>query len=285
MPSVPSSHARGRRVQPALSLLAWLLAGPGHLAGEEWRSFRNKEGQEIVARPARISPDRKTVRIEREDGKSFDLVITQLSLDDQQYLRGWLLERAERQPGGVNLNLSLKKRETERERVRLSGPVYDAQWEARELSYEIQVTSLATDPLAGLRLEYCLLLEDQVEILPSAPGADEATPPWRILRAGRVRYLHGQLDLPPLEFNRPHQAQTAAMVRDLLKPSRGAREPAEDRVIGVMTRILSSRGEVLAEHSELARESSGMDWSLFAQRRDPAEAGGSGILGESVAAN
>ncbi len=56
----------------------------------EFRAFTDKRGQKIEARIISISDDRRLLNLVRRDGRAFELAITLLSLDDQQFLNRWL---------------------------------------------------------------------------------------------------------------------------------------------------------------------------------------------------
>ena len=55
--------------------------------------FADKRGQQIEAQLVSIDPDRRNVQIRRRDGQLFDLQVTLLSLDDQQFVREWLFPK------------------------------------------------------------------------------------------------------------------------------------------------------------------------------------------------
>lgn len=56
----------------------------------EFRFFTDKRDQQIEARILSISEDERSMTLERKDGNVFEMAITVLSLDDQQFLREWL---------------------------------------------------------------------------------------------------------------------------------------------------------------------------------------------------
>ena len=65
----------------------------GGNAGETaaaFRFFSDKRGQKLEAKIASISDDLRLVNLVDRNGRSFELPITALSLDDQQFLREWL---------------------------------------------------------------------------------------------------------------------------------------------------------------------------------------------------
>ncbi len=83
-------------------ILSLCLAGLVRAADPEpsdFREFTDKRGQQIEARVLSLSEDRQTLAMERRDGKTFELTVTLLSLDDQQFLRQWLGPGAPVLPG------------------------------------------------------------------------------------------------------------------------------------------------------------------------------------------
>ncbi len=285
-------HRPHRLIPIFLSLLA-TTSGIAQQTGEdpareEWHVFQDKEGHEVEARVVSFSPDWRQVSIERRDGREFDLTVTRLSLDDQQYLRDFLLNRAAPDPATVRIDLRITSQDGLPVKTKLETPVEEAVWELSEIGYRIQITSLSRLPLANLRLEYCLLLEDAVEIL-AAPAeeapTDDIRPLWRASRESTLRYRVGGIDLPLLSFNRPREWDTATLARDVVTPRGATRQALEDRRAGLLVRVVTGDGSVLAEHAEMAREHAELDWNNFAHRRDPAESGGLGELIEAVASN
>ncbi len=268
-----------------------LASGDAGTDGSAWRVFRDKEGHEVEARIQSLSPDCRTVRISRRDGKLIDLVVTRLSLDDQQHLREWFFARPPADPATLRFRITAERRDRPKSREKLSNTIHEALWETSELSYGLSVTNLSNGPVPNLKLEYCLLLEDMIDILPKGDGTDsdveedEAAPLWRANRAGEVRYVRGTIDLPLLTFNRPHTLETDALIRVLIRTARLTREESEDRPVGLMLRLVNSAGQVVASHQDMTREHAGMDWDTLIARRDPAEKNGAGSLVEAVASN
>lgn len=287
---------RGRQRIVWLGVLALALPGvnaSGEDAGsDDWRRFQDKEGNEIEARVVALSPDLRKVQILRRDGRSFDLPATRLSLDDQQHLRDWFLARQPEAPGRLRFDLVAEKRERSLAKERLQSALREAIWETTELSYDVRVTSMASAPVASLRLEYVLLLDDLVEV--RARGQDSSdsdgpgngpAPLWRSLPEGEMRYVRGQTDLPVLTFNRSHSVNVGALVMDSLKTAALERDESHDRAAGLLIRLLDAEGTVIQEHSDLARPHLSMTWDQLSARWDPREKGGTGILIQSMAAN
>ena len=250
----------------------------------DWHRFRDKDGNEINARILSLSPDWRQIRIEREDGQRFDFRVTRLSLDDQQYLRTWLLAQQAPDARDLRFNLTLEKREGEREKSKLKSAISEATWQSCEFGYALSVTSLAKIPVANLKLEYYLLMEDAVNVA-RTPPEDEATPRWRTNRNRPVRYQHGIVSLPLLTFNRDHEVDTKMLVLDAISSERSGREQVEDRVVGVVVRLLTEKGDLITETSDLNRNYTHLDWETVLAMKDPGESEGNGILTKAVASN
>jgi hypothetical protein len=271
-----------------------LLAAVQPVAGQEiseagWHHFHDKDGNEIEARTVALSPDLRSVQILRRDGRIFDLAVTRLSLDDQQHLREWFLAQSPADPARLRFEITINRREKLLKREKLVTPIREALWETTELSYEVSITSLSTEPIPGLRLEYALLMEDHIKVRVPVNAADEdpadASPRWRSAPEGEIRYRRGTIDLPPLTFNRPIAADVGALVLDSVKTSHLERAESRDQPGGLILRLVDSGGNVVHEQIDLARQFTGTKWSNLANRWDPEEESGEGVLVNPVAAN
>ncbi|MEM6915263.1 MAG: hypothetical protein AAF491_01760 [Verrucomicrobiota bacterium] len=56
----------------------------------EYRLFTDKRDLQIEARILSISEDQRTMQLQRKDGNVFEMAITVLSLEDQQFIQQWL---------------------------------------------------------------------------------------------------------------------------------------------------------------------------------------------------
>lgn len=267
-----------------LAAIAFPQSSTVSIPESDWHRFRDKEGSEINARIISLSPDWRHIRIEREDGQSFDIRVTRLSLDDQQYLRNWLLAQQVEAPGDLPFKLTLKKTEGERHKSRLKSDISNADWHSCEFGYALTVISLSRIPVANLKLEYYLLMEDAVNVTRNPPE-DEATPRWRTNRERPVRYQNEIISLPLLTFNRDHEVDTKRLILDAISPDHAGRDQTKDVVVGVVARLLTSTGEVITETSDLSRNHSHLDWETVLAMRDPKETEGNGILTKVIASN
>ena len=69
----------------------------------EYRKFTDKRGQQVDARIVTVSDDLSVLNLEGKDGRTFELPITALSLDDQQFLREWLYPSTAKSAGEVKV--------------------------------------------------------------------------------------------------------------------------------------------------------------------------------------
>ncbi|MCP5539516.1 MAG: hypothetical protein H7A53_04245 [Akkermansiaceae bacterium] len=246
------------------------------------RRFTDKEGQQIEARVIGIDGSRRNVKIARADGRVFDLTITRLSLDDQQFLKEWLAA----QPGAYHLEIVVhpSPAAASPERVRLPGNVYEADWEKIVAGFEISVVNRGSEAVQSARIEYCLLYEDRVEVRAGNFDPETETRPWRARSAEEIRYRRGTIELPTLAFNRPVETQPPTIDLDRVYLDGERRPTAEDVAVGVLVRVFDSMGNVIAEGASLQRERSSLNWELIDENRDLTEENGAGILTAAVAA-
>ena len=86
-----SSHIELMRRCLMLLPLVFGLAGANEIREpSEFRLFRDKQNKEIEARVLSIADDLQSIRLEKRDGASYEISVTVLSLDDQQFVHDWL---------------------------------------------------------------------------------------------------------------------------------------------------------------------------------------------------
>jgi len=252
---------RARHLAPALAALcaaiAW-LAIPGHAAvaaeGES-HLFTSKNGQQISAVLLDVSTDRKLMTIRRDDGQQFQTEITSLSLDDQQYVREWLNNR----PVTANylIDLKIQRKQSNTRRRNVSGSLT---LESRVFEYEIIVGNRSRESLSGARLEYAVVLDDQITPFDN-PGGELS---YRLASGegtNHVRISGGQ-DLEPIAFNREHTVQSRpAPIHVLRFANSGVLR--EDELLGVRARLMAADGSVIAEESSGNSALERLDWEAI----------------------
>lgn len=241
----------------------------------------DKDSKQIDARILSISGDRRSLRIERDDSRIFEIEIVQLSLDSQQAVKNWLTA----QPGAsesLNLEISGERQDGPSTREKLEGPSYRATWDLQRMGYRISINNQSAAAASNLTLQYCLLLHDRVSIRSSEEVTEASPIRWRLRAAGEVRYLRGSIDLPPLRFNDEEEIDTATLQFDSVRVFGGTKETGEDEPIGIIARVIDIHGRTVEEFSDLRREFADFDWEAFEMRLDPGEDQGSGMLVEQM---
>jgi len=266
----------------ATALLVTNLSASGFDTDEsEVRLFTNKEGQKIEASMVAVGGSMRTVTIQRpSDDRRFDLEITALSLDDQQYIKDWLRRQPAPELDQLNIRLEGQPFLTEASREKFEDRIYGGSGTRSKVGYQFNINNLSREPLLDCHLEYVVLLQDQVEIRVSDP--DDEAAPWRLRKDGPVIYRSGDISLAPLKYNTEFSVASATIAHEQIRAgSAGSR--AEDKVLGVLARLTSADGTLLAEFSDIDNRLSHLNWELFAQLRDSAETdNGEGTLSRAL---
>ncbi len=276
-----------RKTLSVLFAFAVMLSAINVLASEfdaeesEVRLFTNKEGQKIEAILISVGGSMRTVSIERpSDARLFDLEITTLSLDDQQYIKDWLRSQPAPQLAQLNLRLQGQPFLTEATREKFEDRIYGGSGTRSKLGYQFKINNLSREPLLGCRLEYVVLIQDRVEIRISE--SDGETVRWRMNEDGPVIYRSGHIALDALKYNTEFSVISATVPHEEIRAG-SAGNSAEDKVLGVLARLTTADGTPLVEFSDIDSRHSQLNWESFAQLRDSAETdGGEGTLTEAL---
>jgi len=248
---------------------------------DDLRLFRDKDDNQIEARILSISGDRRQLRIERSDGRTFEIEITTLSLDSQQEVKDWLRF----QPGAaefLSLDLEAERSDGESVREKLDEGPQRATWDEDRFGYRISVKNRIAQNVVGLRIEYCLLLRERVSVRTTDQVTDEDPMRWRVRSAGEIRYLRETVKLPILRFNIEEFVDTATMPYDSIRVFGKARDVAEDEPIGLLARVVDSQDRTIAEIGDLHRDFAHLKWEQIESRFDPREDAGTGMLVEQM---
>lgn len=258
-----------------------LLADDFATEQPEIRRFTNKAGQEIEAHTIAVSSSMRTVTIQRPgDDRRFDLEITALCLDDQQYLKEWLRKQPAREPGQLNLRLEGQPFLTEATREKFEDRIYGGSGTSSQVGYQFKINNLSRIPLLDCRLEYVVLVEDRVEI--RMGGLDKEAVRWRLRAEGPVIYRSGDIAIDTLKYNTEFNVISATIPHEQIRAGSGSNK-AEDQVLGVLARLTSADGTPLVEFSDVDSRHSHLNWDSFAQLRDSAETeDGAGTLAEAL---
>jgi len=245
------------------------------------RTFTNKAGLKIEAQLVAVGGSMRTISIQRpSDERRFDLEIITLSLDDQQYIKTWLHDQPTPQPDQLNLRLEGQPFLTEATREKFEDRIYGGSGTRSKFGYQFTINNLSRQPLLGCRLEYVLLIRDQVEI--RASDENDETVRWRTKKNGPVIYRTSEIALEALKYNTELNVVSATVDHEEVRAG-SSENYAEDEVLGVLARLVTANGSLLAEFSDIESRNSHLDWDSFAQLRDSAETdNGEGTLTEAL---
>jgi len=243
------------------SLLVILVTTSGRAQEAAVHEFTDKKGQMIRASLLDVSEDGRTMKIRREDGAEFESVINVLSLDDQQFIKTWLKNRPENVDFRLEIAIDRKPVDTERD---TNGSL---QLETKSSQYEITVRNLSRETVESARLEYVIVWEDGVSIYKTDEGVTTYTTHGDETSSPMVRIEGGQR-LEPLAFNRETIVTSASF--DIERVSYSEAEILyEDEPIGLVVRILTSSGIVLAEEKEGDVRISNLSWTDAFALKEP----------------
>lgn len=260
----------------SIVLFAALMAPHGSLRGDEnseMREFTDKRGQKIEARLLRVSEDRKLMHIVRGDGVEFDTEINLLSLDDQQYIKDWMMkETGKAAPlvpmavpaGGYRLDVSIAR--TNGGSTDRGDGVY--KFETKETLYRITIRNLSRLDLEGARVEFAIVWRDEAIIHQRKESQEwDYTTGVYEDSTSRVK-LAGSLPLEALRYNAGVTVETVAVPVDRVLYD-GREEVYADDVLGIKVRVVSAAGELLHESELGSSDISALNWDQIAALPDP----------------
>lgn len=262
-----------RHVVPGIALV--LLTGSAVRAqGEaELREFTDKRGQKVSAKLVGISDDRRVMSILREDGKSFEAVINQLSLDDQQYVKDWLKSRALPESGGTVPSLPASSLRVDVVITRSSGETRkhrndDYAMEEKDNLYRITVKNLSRDIISSARVEYAVVWRNAVTIYEDKDDAEwDFTSHTEDGVSPRVKIL-GNAVVENLRFNDEFAFETTPVSVDRVFYD-GNELYREDELLGLKVRVVSAGGAVILDTHSGGAEVGSMTWEEVTALEDP----------------
>lgn len=254
--------------------LAFLAASASRARGEgELREFTDKRGQKVTAKLVGISEDRRVMSILRGDGKTFETVINQLSLDDQQYVKDWLKSHPLPGSGGTASSLPASSFRLDAVVTRSSGETRehrngDYAMEEKDNLYRITVRNLSRETISSARVEYAVVLRNAVSIYEDKDDAewdfashteDGVSPQVKIL---------GDAAVENLRFNDEFAFETKPVSVDRVFYD-GNELYREDELLGLKVRVVSASGAVVLDTHSGSAEVGSMTWEEVVALEDP----------------
>ncbi len=237
---------------------AWLCLAAQE---KEYHLFTDKKAQTIEANLLSISQDKSKATIQRKDGKKFELPILSLSLDDQLFIKNWLIINPLQ--SNYNLEINFIKHQESTERIEVLN--YEFKWITDPTSFEITIKNLSRIQLAGASLEYYVIVEQAVYTNP-LPIADQKTyevKEWwyshepttpvkrrkgKKLTAQKPLWLiHGETKLEDLAYNHTEKIKTQSFpVREISQST--STTPPRDSILGSIIKITDKDGNLISLH-------------------------------------
>ena len=254
--------------------LAFLTASAARTQSEgELREFTDKRGQKVSAKLVGISVDRRVMSILRGDGKTFETVINQLSLDDQQYVKDWLKSHPLPGAGGTVSSLPAPALRVDLVVTRGSGETRkhrndDYAMEEKDNLYRITVRNLSRDTISSARVEYAVVWRNAVTIYEdkddsewdfSSETEDGVSPQVKIL---------GDAVVENLRFNDEFAFETKPVSIDQVFLD-GNAPYREDELLGLRARVVSADGAVVLDTHSGGAEVASMTWEEVVALGDP----------------
>lgn len=220
-------------------LLAILILA--HSDGIEAREFTDSSGRKIEAELVGYSGN--TVIINR-GGKEFPVSATIFSLDDQEYIKGWIAENPDKARYSFGFYADLDRKSVSQSKA--PGGMIDDKLKVIPYNYEMIVYNKGIAPAEDLEIRYEIYVEDFVDVRNNrftrmAVGGE---------KSARTQVVPGKLPAMTIPANGRHDFERDFNTEFYIDRDGGKTDAAAtDKVIGVRIRVYKN-GKLLAEHEE-----------------------------------
>jgi hypothetical protein len=233
-----------------LCLVPLFWCGTGQAQSTTPHQFTDKAGKALEATLLGISPDRRTMKIRRVDGQEFELVITLLSLEDQQYLQDWLAQQSTAEVGkptatspatpaasAYRVELTIDRKVSAAKKFKISS---DYNIERRENISTATVRNLSRELLVGATLEWVVVWRNDIEPIEQ----DDGTWSYRSLE-DLPEAVAGKTNLDPIPFNREVVLPISPIFTDTF--DYGSSSNYKDTWDGTIARVNNADGTMIVE--------------------------------------
>lgn len=229
--------------------------------------FTSKAGKKVIAELLAISEGQRMMKIRRQDGVEFELEIVDLCLDDQQYVKVWMETRPEPtattppefSAENFRIEIEADKKVVDSKRNRDSYYTY----ESKKYQYTITVRNISRETLPETKVQYLIVWNEALNLSRGFDG-DWGVDYSRRDPGGNGR-LGGEKEIETLAFNREAELITDVFSLESMSYSREVYR--EDKLIGIIVRVLAPDGSLIAEERLGINKINDVSWE--ARERDP----------------
>jgi len=230
----------------------------------EYRSFTDQTGRTIIAKPKEFIAATKKLRIELQDGKSFEIKPGDLSIDDQIFIKEWMktAHQSAAKPI-IQHKFEAQMGNTLRKWTWTAGPDISYPLEDFQARFMGSVRNMGREPLNGVLLEAATLYYDQVQVYEPGPYRDAFLNQTSVDTAyvefdysrERLRFRKDVVEVKKLTFNGELRVEPAPLAFQR-EPAAGARSrnPRSDMLAGILIRLVTPDGLVLMEDQHMLDE-------------------------------
>ncbi len=239
----------------------------------DYHSFTDKKGQSIEAALVSVGPKREKVKIQRRDGRHFEIEILTLSLDDQRYIKDWL----KNSPASSNYKLEIAVTSHQENTERVDVPNHNLKWVTDHVAMEIKILNLSRADLKDAVMEYYVLIEQGVRSQPhdETTAKQYGVEEWwysnespensrreRKKHQKPVLVKHGKTELKDLAFNYSAATRTETIPLRAIEGDASAR--GKDSVLGVIVKVSDADGRKISLYRSTDHELLKADWDKIA---------------------
>jgi len=171
------------------------------------------------------------MQIQKADGTTFSVAINLLTLDDQQFVKDWILLQPENSDFELDVKIAKEFGGLKRERYSSSTDL-----ETRDLIYNITVTNKSRETMETPIVEYAVVYDDRVRIYQSDGDWTYTTP-----SLSESRGISGKVSLADLVYNRDQQLKTEPVKIEKVMGD-GNVTYGEDDPLGVLVKVSNASG-------------------------------------------
>ncbi len=238
------------RFLPCLLTALFLAA----TANADVRTFTDKKGTQIEAELLEVLPDQKSMKIRRADGAEFTTVIVNLSLDDQQYIKDWMVSQPMKTDFRLEVDIT-RKSKGEKSSKRGSYTLDTAAY-----NYEVTIENSSRDTLPSPKVFFAILRSEELRFIESSSDGELTYDYMSKAVSDNTAVTIGEMPFQDLAYLKGQSFSTDSVEIDQMVYGNDIYR--EDELLGMMIRVETSGGDLVGEYySDGAKPAfAGLSW-------------------------